>query len=173
MGLSDSMTKSLNEQLERELVAHFLYRAIAMDLYDKGYEGFAGWMDNHAQEEYGHADRIITYLREKDTRVVLPAVPKPKESWPGVKEAVESALGHEQMLTRKIHELHKQAEDENDLGTVSMLDWFVAEQVEEEHLVSRLLKRIALAGNSDIGLIVIDAELGGGAGSPAASAPVE
>ena len=173
MGLSDSMTKGLNEQLAREFTAHFLYRAIAMDLYEKGYEGFAAWMDTHAGEEYGHADRIIGYLREKDVRVILPAIDKPKEAWKSVKEAVEAALGHEVYLTKEIHKLHKQAEDEGDLATVSMLDWFVTEQVEEEHIVTRLLKRMSLAGNSEIGLVVIDGELGGGAGKNASAAPAE
>ena len=51
------------------------------------------------------------------------------------------------------------AEDEGDLATISMLDWFVTEQVEEEHVVNRLLKRLSLAGNSEIGLVVIDGEL--------------
>lgn len=170
MALSDTMQKALNEQIAREFTAHFLYRAIAMDLYNKGYEGFAAWMEGHAGEEYGHADRIITFLREKDARVVLPAVEKPKESWPTVLDAVEAALAHERMLTKKIHEIYKQAEDESDLATASMLDWFVAEQVEEEHIVNRLVKRINLAGNSDIGLVVIDSELGGNAGAPEAGA---
>ena len=173
MGLSENMQKGLNAQLAREFMAHFVYRAIAMDLYDKGYAGFASWMDSHAAEEYGHADRIIAYLREKDVKVLLPAVEKPKETWASVKDAVEAALGHERSLTKNIYELHKQAEDEGDLATVSMLDWFVAEQIEEEHIVTRLLKRISLAGNSDIGLIVIDGELGGGAGTPATPAVAE
>jgi ferritin len=168
MGISDSMTKGLNEQLARELTAHFLYRAIAMDLYEKGYEGFAAWMDTHAGEEYGHAERIISYLRENDVRVILPAIEKPKETWKSVNDAVEAALGHEVYLTKEIHQLHKQADDEGDLATVSMLDWFVTEQVEEEHIVKRLLKRISLAGNSEIGLVVIDGELGGSAGKSAA-----
>jgi ferritin len=167
MALSDTIAKSLNEQIAREFVAHFLYRAISMDLYDKGYEGFATWMDGHATEEYGHAQKIIDYLKDHDTRVILPALEKPKESWSSVKDAVAAALAHEQYLTGKIHELVKQAEDEGDLATSSMLDWFVNEQVEEEHIVGRLLKRISLAGNSDIGLVVIDGELGGGAGQGA------
>ncbi len=162
MSLETTMHNALNEQLSREYIAHFLYRAIAMDLYEKGYDGFAAWMETHASEEYGHAERIITYLKDKNVRVVLPELPKPKESWDSVRDAVAAALAHEQKLTADIHKLHKLAEDTGDLATVSMLDWFVAEQVEEEHIVTRLLKRIDLTRNSDIGLMVLDAQLGGG-----------
>jgi ferritin len=163
MSLSNTIAKALNEQVAREFLAHFLYRAIAMDLFDKGYDGFGNWMENHAREEYGHAERIISYLREQDAKVIIPAVEKPKESWASVKEAVEAALAHEKKLTADIHALVKLADDEGDLATASMLDWFVSEQVEEEHIVSRLLKRISLAGKSEIGLVVIDGGLGGSA----------
>ena len=159
MALSKKIHDGLNEQIAREFQAHFLYRAVAMDLYDKGYDGFAAWMEHHASEEYGHAQRIISFLQENDARVVLPAVPKPQDSWSGVKEAVEAALAHEKKLTSDIHGLHQLAEEENDLATISMLDWFVSEQVEEEHIVTRLLKRIALSGESGIGLVVLDSEL--------------
>jgi len=163
MALSKKMHEALNEQIAREFQAHFIYRAIAMDLYDKGFDGISSWMEQHASEEYGHADRIITYLKENDAKVVLPEVPKLKNEWSSVKEAIQDALAHEKKLTSDIHGLHKLAEDEGDLGTVSMLDWFVEEQVEEEHLVTRLLKRIDLAGNSELGLFVIDTEMRPGA----------
>ncbi len=159
MELSTAIRNGLNEQLQRELIAHFLYRSIAMDLYHKGYDGFAAWMDNHATEEYGHFERIVAYLKEKGARVVLPELPKPKDSWNGVKDAVTAALQHERKLTQDIHNLYKAAEEAGDLETMSMLDWFVGEQIEEEHVVGRLLKRIELAGDQPTSLVVIDGHL--------------
>jgi ferritin len=161
MALSKKIHDALNEQVGREFQAHFLYRAIALDLYHKGFEGIASWMEHHATEEYGHAERIIGFLKENEAKVTLPEVPKLKTEWNGVEDAVEDALAHEQKLTGDIHKLHKLADEDGDLGTVSMLDWFVEEQVEEEHVVTRFLKRIKLAGGSEIGLFVIDSELRG------------
>lgn len=165
MALSSKIHQALNEQIAREFQAHFIYRAIAMDLYDKGFEGISSWMEQHATEEYGHAERIIGFLKENDAKVILPEVPKGKSDWGSVTEAIEDALAHERKLTGDIHTLHKLADEEGDLGTVSMLDWFVEEQVEEEHVVTRLLKRIKLAGGSELGLFVIDSEMRSGAGS--------
>lgn len=159
MELAASLQTALNEQLKRELIAHFLYKSMAMDLYHKGYDGFAAWMDNHATEEYGHFERIVAYLKEKDARVVLPELPKPTDSWSGVQDAVEAALGHERKLTKDIHDLCALAEKEGDLETLSMLDWFVNEQVEEEHVVGRLLKRIALAGGQPSALLALDGQM--------------
>jgi ferritin len=171
MALNKDIHEALNGQLKNEFIAHFLYRAIALDLFEKGYDGFAAWMDGHATEEAGHAERIIEYLKDKNAKVVLPELPKPAESWAGVREAVAAALKHEQKLTADIHKLHKLAEDAGDLATVAMLDWFVSEQVEEEHIVTRLLKRIDLMGDSSVGLMVLDGQLTGSA--PAAEASPE
>lgn len=173
MALSKKMHEALNEQVGREFLAHFLYRAIALDLYDKGYEGFSAWMEQHASEEYGHAERLIAFLKDNDARVDLGGVPKIPTTWEGVSKAVEAALGHEKKLTADIHGLHRLAEEEGDLATISTLDWFVSEQVEEEHLVNRLLKRIKLAGDSQIGLFVIDGELKAGAGTTEAAGAEE
>ena len=173
MALSKKMHEALNEQVGREFLAHFLYRAIALDLYDKGYEGFSAWMEKHAAEEYGHAERLIAFLKDNDARIDLGGVPTMPTKWESVRDAVAAALEHEKKLTADIHGLHRLAEEEGDLATVSTLDWFVSEQVEEEHIVNRLLKRIKLAGDSQIGLFVIDGELKADSGTPAAAAAEE
>lgn len=166
MKLSQAVHTALNEQLGRELKAHFLYRAISFDLYDKGYEGFAAWMDQHAQEEYGHAEKIIQYLKDKDARVRLGKIDVSDKSWATVQEAVESALKHEQWLTEQIYEVHDLAGKENDKTSIILMDWFVEEQKEEERVVSSLLKRMKLTDFSPVGLMVIDSELKNG-GAPA------
>ncbi len=168
MKLSEKLHKALNQQIGREFTAHFLYRAIALDLYDKGYLGFSAWMDQHAREEYGHAEKIIEYLKDKDAKVSLSKVDMTDKSWDGVKEAVEAAMAHEQWLTSKIHEIHDLASEENDKTSIILLDWFVEEQKEEEMVVGTLLKRMKLTEYSPVGLMVLDAELAGS--TPAAPA---
>jgi ferritin len=43
-----------------------------------------------------------------------------------------------------------------------MLQWFVTEQMEEEAAARTVLGRIRLAGNSGVGLLMIDQELSTG-----------
>jgi ferritin len=161
MRLSERMHQALNDQIGREFRAHFLYRSVAMALYAQGYEGFSAWMDQHAAEEYQHAERIITFLKEKNARVTLPGVETPQQEWKDIRSAVADALEHEKWLTDKIYELHKMADEDNDYSTIILLDWFVDEQKEEEHVVTRLLKRLDLVGNNPVGVMVLDTELRG------------
>lgn len=168
MKLSEKIHKALNEQIGREFRAHFMYRAIAFDLFDKGYLGFAAWMDQHATEEYAHAEKIIAYLKQKDAKVTMSKLDVGDKSWDSVKDAVEAALAHEQWLTSEIHKIHDLAGEENDKTTTILMDWFVEEQKEEEMVVNSLLKRMRLTEFSPVGLMVLDAELKNGA--PAAPA---
>ena len=54
-----------------------------------------------------------------------------------------------------------------------LLQWFVSEQMEEEAAARAVLGRIRLAGNSGIGLLMIDQELATGRvpGMPVAGGP--
>ncbi len=56
-----------------------------------------------------------------------------------------------------------------DRPAVVMLQWFVTEQMEEEAAARAVLGRIRLAGNTGVGLLMIDQELAGGSvpGMPA------
>ena len=159
MALSKKMHEALNEQVGREFLAHFMYRAIALDLYDKGYEGFSAWMEKHAGEEYGHAERLIAFLKDNDARIDLGGVPTLPTKWESVRDAVAAALEHEKKLTTDIHGLHRLAEEEGDLATVSMLDWFVSEQVEEEATVSEIVGQLRLIGSEGSGIYMKDREL--------------
>jgi ferritin len=54
------------------------------------------------------------------------------------------------------------AEKAKDRPGVIMLQWFVTEQMEEEAAARAVLGRIRLAGNTGVGLLMIDQELAGG-----------
>ena len=163
MKLSEALHKAMNEQIAREFTAHFLYRAIAFDLYDKGYYGFSEWMENHAREEYGHAEKIIGYLKEKTAKVSLGKINLTDKNWEDPRSAVEAALAHEEWLTAEIHKLHDLASKENDKTSILLLDWFVEEQKEEEMIVNELLKRMRISDFSPIGIMLVDSELRAGA----------
>ena len=51
-----------------------------------------------------------------------------------------------------------------------MLQWFVTEQMEEEAAARAILGRMRLAGNTGVGLLMVDQELAAGK-IPAAASP--
>ncbi len=164
---------SLNEHLLLEFGAAHEYLGLAVwfDLHDL--PGFATWMRNQSAEELGHANRIIDHLVERDLDVKLPAIPEPTMSWPSARAVVEEVLAKEQANTASIHRLHQMAQENSDRAASIMLDWFITEQVEEENMVRALLGRLRLAGDTSLGLLLVDQELAKGSVPGAMEAPAE
>jgi ferritin len=154
--------KSLNEHLTLEFEAFHRYHALSIwfDLNDL--PGFATWMRQQSTDELGHAKRIIDHLLERDLAVELPKLAKPPTEWKSPVEAVEGVMASEQTVTASINKLYSMADKTSDRPAMIMLQWFVNEQVEEENVVRALLGRLKLAGESGVGLLLVDQELASG-----------
>lgn len=79
-------------------------------------------------------------------------------------EVFDESYRHECKITGLIGGLMKLAESETDFATQAFLQWFITEQVEEEGQVLFILERLKMMGESNIGLVILDGELGKRAG---------
>ena len=66
---------------------------------------------------------------------------------------------HEQLITKKINELAHVAFTTQDYSTFNFLQWYVAEQHEEEKLFKGILDKIELVGEDGKALFFIDKDL--------------
>ncbi len=82
-----------------------------------------------------------------------------KQSWESLAETFADTLAHEQEVTRRIHALYALAEEEKDYATRQMLNWYIAEQVEEEANVQEIIDNLNLVGQDGTGILQIDREL--------------
>lgn len=160
--MNDDLLKGLNEHLKLEFRAAHEYLAMAIWLAEHDLPGFASWMRKQSADERLHAQRIIDHLVERDQKVVLPAVPAPPASWKSAEALCEHVLENEQEVTASINNLCAMAEKAKDRPSAVMLQWFVNEQMEEEAAARAVLGRIRLAGNTGVGLLMIDQELAKG-----------
>jgi len=67
---------------------------------------------------------------------------------------------HEQKVTGLINNLVTLAISEADHATNNFLQWFVAEQVEEESSADEIVQKLRLLGEDRSGLFMVDQELG-------------
>ncbi|RQG86797.1 ferritin [Natrarchaeobius halalkaliphilus] len=158
--LKNSIEDALNEQINEELYSSYLYLSMAAYYEDEGLPGFASWMRSQADEEHAHAMRIYEFVVERDGRITLEGIDSPPTEWNGPADAFEAAYEHEVEITRMIDELVGLAREENDNATENMLQWFVAEQVEEEATAQGILDKLNHVGDDGPGLLMIDQELG-------------
>jgi len=72
----------------------------------------------------------------------------------------EKTYKHEQFITSKINELADLTLGEKDFASFNFLQWYVAEQHEEEALFKGILDKMAIIGLDGKGLHMIDREIG-------------
>jgi len=159
--LTDRMHKALNDQLQAEFYSAYLYLSMAAYFDDKGLEGMANWMTIQFQEEQSHALKFYRYITERGGRVELAAIEKPTQDWDSPVAAFEGALEHEQMVSGLINNLADLAISEKDHATHNMLQWYIAEQVEEEANVDAIVNQLKMIGGEGHGLFMIDREMKG------------
>jgi ferritin len=158
--LKENILKALNSQLNAELYSAYLY--LSMEAYFESIDlsGCANWMRAQAQEELTHAMKLYGYIVQRGERVTLSTIEGPQVEWDSPVAVFEHVYEHEQKVTGLINDLVDLSVSESDHATNNFLQWFVAEQVEEEESASGVLQRMKLAGDSKSGLFMLDRELG-------------
>jgi len=134
--------------------------AVSADMDFLSLTGAAAWFRKQADEERGHAQRILRFMADIGAPVIFQALPQPPSGIKTLKEAFTKALAHEKELSAAIHKLVKLARQFDDLAAESFLKWFIDEQVEEEKLDNEILAKIELAGTSTGASYLIDLDLG-------------
>ena len=112
-----------------------------------------------AREEQEHAMKILKYLQDNGVKVELAAIAAPGADFSDYRAPLTAALKHEQYVTRLIHAIYKQARDSDDFRACQFLEWFVAEQGEEEKSTADLIAKFDLLGGDAKGLYLLNAEL--------------
>ena len=160
--MTKELLKGFNDHLKLEFRASHEYHAMSIWLSSHDLPGFSMWMKKQSSDELMHAQRIIDHLVERDEHVVLPAIAAPPLQWKSAEALCAHVLKNEQDVTASINILCAMAEKAKDRPATVMLQWFVNEQMEEEAAARAVLGRIRLAGNTGVGLLMIDQELATG-----------
>ncbi len=156
---SKKMIEALNSQINAELYSSYLYLSMAAYFEDLNLDGFATWTKFQAKEEVEHAMKFYGYVGDVGSRVILDAIDKPPAEFASPLAVFEEILAHEQKVTKAVHDLKKLAIDEADYATDGFLQWFVAEQVEEEATAAKIVEKLKLVGDSPQGLLMLDRQL--------------
>lgn len=159
--LSPNMINRLNEQINLEMFSSHLYLQMSSWCAYRALDGCASFLNQHADEEMMHMRRLITYLQETGALAILGSMEAPAHDFQSLTEMFEKIYAHEQFITSKINDLVHLANTEPDYPTLQFLQWYVAEQHQEEFLFKSILDKIYLIGTEGQGLFFIDREIGG------------
>lgn len=157
--ISETMQAAINDQINAELYSAYLYLSMSSYYQSINLPGFAHWMQVQAREELIHAMLFYTYVNTRGGRAILQQVDAPPTEWPNPAQPFSDAYEHETKVTARINNLVDLAMQEKDHATVTFLDWFVDEQVEEEASADAVVRQLKLIGGEGNGLFMIDREL--------------
>jgi ferritin len=117
--------------------------------------------------------KFYDYINERAGRVNLMSISAPSAEWDSPLAVFEQVYKHEQKVTGLINDLVTLALAETDHATNNFLQWFVAEQVEEESSADEIVQRLRLLGEDRSGLFMLNQELGQRVFTPPATADGE
>jgi ferritin len=160
--LSKKITEALNKQVEFEASASQYYLAMASWAETQGIKGVAAFLYKQSDEERMHMLKLIRFINERGSQGVVPALSQPPSSFQSISKVFEEVLNHEMKVTEEINELVDITLKEKDYTTHNFLQWYVAEQIEEEAQARDILDKLRLIGEDKAGLYLFDRDLGGG-----------
>jgi len=167
--VSQEVQDAVNGQIKNEFYAAYLYLGMVTYFESKSLSGFGHWMRLQAQEEVLHAMRLVDFLIDRGGQVELGTIDAPKLDFDSPAEVMKAALAHEEKVTASINGLYALAVEHNDYPAQVLMQWFVAEQVEEEKNAGEIVDQLELAGASASALLVIDGRLADRMPEPEAS----
>jgi bacterioferritin B len=137
---SERFVNALNDQIGREFNAAHQYTALAV-YYDRlTFPRLAKFFFAQAEEERGHAMKMVDYLRDTGSELRLGEVAAPRTDFADHVEPIKLALESERKVSVAISAIYEIARETNDYASESFMQWFVDEQVEEESSMEDLLQ---------------------------------
>ena len=158
--ISKKMQEALSAHATAELFSANLYLAMSAWCCGKAFKGFGHWLRVQHGEELAHAHKMLDYLVERGGEVSLGQVAAPGGSFGTPLQVFERVQEHERQVSKGIEALHAAAAAEKDTATQVFLQWFVAEQVEEEAAVQEIVDKLHLVGDKSSSVLYLDKEYG-------------
>lgn len=146
----------INNLMHGELQSAALYLQAAGWCAQHKLDGCTRFFMAHAFEEMKHMRRLLQYMIDTDLPADIAAVEKPKITVNDVKGLLGFVYEHEKAVTRGIFDALSKVEAAGDHSTFEALQWFVAEQREEEKLFRELVDRIGIIGEGPHSTLFID-----------------
>lgn len=157
--LKEKVEKALNSQLLIEAESSQIYLAMASWADTQGLGGTAQFLYKHSDEERIHMLKLVQYINERGGKALIPSLSKPEHDYKTLNKLFQSLLKHEIMVSGKINDLVEICINEKDYTTQNFLQWYVAEQIEEEALAKLILDKLNMIGSDKSGLYMFDRDV--------------
>ncbi len=158
--LSNKLYEALNAQMNYEFYSSHVYFAMASYCENENYEGFAQFFHEQAEEERTHGMKLYKYIQDRGEQAVITGFENPNNQFSSILDAFEKGLEHEKEVTARIYSLAELAADAKEYATISFINWFLDEQVEEEASFEGIIQKLKRINNDTHALFLYDMKIG-------------
>lgn len=156
MNIKVASMDMLNAQIQMEAKASATYLAMASWCEQNAFGNSAHFFYAQANEEREHMMKIFKFINDCGGNAISPEVTNINHDYGTLEEVFETALEHEIDVTKSIHGIMRQAKQSEDFAVEQFMQWFVAEQIEEERTMRDILDLFDLMGREGMALKLID-----------------
>ncbi|MCS7152633.1 MAG: ferritin [Bacteroidia bacterium] len=160
MKLPSELVQPLNEQLNRELYAQYLYLTMASYFLEQDYRGFGAFFLKQSREEGAHAMRLFHYLMERSIPFHPLPIEIPPKNYDSPLACFKAAHEYEQKVTLSYYNLLKRARDIGEYDLEEFLYWYIREQREEEALMHTWMEKLNKVKDDIAAILFLDKEAG-------------
>ena len=157
--LKDKIQTALNNQIQIEAFSSQIYLAMASWAETEGLGGAAQFLYKHSDEERMHMLKLVQYVNERGGKALIPQLDQPESGYKSLTNLFQTLLDHEIMVSNEINNLVDICLSEKDYTTHNFMQWYVAEQIEEEALARTIMDKLNMIGEDKGGLYLFDRDI--------------
>lgn len=157
--MKEQVERALNAQIQKEGQSSHFYLSMASWLEAQGLSGTSSFMYKQSEEERFHMLKLIKFVNERGGRAIIPAFDQPESNFQALVNIFELLLSHEIQVTESINDLVEVCLINKDYTTHNFIQWYLAEQLEEEAQARTILDKVRLIGDDKAGLYLFDRDL--------------
>lgn len=157
--ISDSSLKIINEAIQAELDAFYLYKHLQNQTQRLGLFGASKYFQGESEDELSHYQKHADFLNERGTVAQLPTIEKFADGVSGLMDALKTALLAEMDLGINYSNWYKETAIKDPI-TGQHLFQFLEFQKKAVGEYSDWIQRLTISGNTGTSVILIDQEMG-------------
>ena len=157
--MNKKIEKALNDQIKVEASSSQDYLAMASWAERQGFSGTSAFLYRHSDEERMHMLKLVKFVNDRGGRAIIPELKKPVSDYKTLKSVFQTLHDNEVNVTSEINNVVDICLKEKDYTTHNFMQWYVAEQIEEETLARNILDKLKLVGNDNGALYLFDRDL--------------
>ncbi|RZJ73224.1 ferritin [Flavobacterium sp.] len=157
--LTKDIERLLNQQIRIEAESSQIYLSMACWADTHGLDGIAQFMYTQSDEERTHMLKLVRYVNERGGHAQVTELKAPKTTFTNFQEMFEELYKHEVFVSESINNLVHETLTAKDYATHNFLQWYVAEQIEEEAQAKTILDKVNMIGDDKGGLYLFDRDI--------------